>query len=163
MKSDQVSLMLTWDWCKMLNVNVPMIGKSCVPYPRSTSLTAQGRWIRWISSLCWRLCLIFLNIFIRQDSCHDLTFKLCFNTFMKIFLLFSCYALFTDEAWCMNIHLVIFSFVVHLISQLITLRPFSGNFQTMSTFFLHLILWLKNIHFQLWSTADSTGFILFSH
>ena len=38
MKSIQVTLMLAWDWCKMLNTNIPMIFKSCVPYPRSTSL-----------------------------------------------------------------------------------------------------------------------------
>ena len=38
MKSVQVTLMLTLDCCKILNTNVPMIGKSCIPYPRSTSL-----------------------------------------------------------------------------------------------------------------------------
>ena len=38
MKSVQVTLMLTWDWCKMVITNITMISKSCVPYPRSTSL-----------------------------------------------------------------------------------------------------------------------------
>ena len=36
MKSVQVTLMLIWDWCKMLNTSILMISKSCVPYPRST-------------------------------------------------------------------------------------------------------------------------------
>ena len=34
----QVTLMLTWDWCKMLTTNIPMISKSWVPYPRFTYL-----------------------------------------------------------------------------------------------------------------------------
>ena len=34
--------MLTWDSCKMLNTNVPMICKSYVPYFRSSSLN-QGK------------------------------------------------------------------------------------------------------------------------
>ena len=38
MKSNQVTLMLTWDWCKMLNIITGMICMSCVPYPKSTSL-----------------------------------------------------------------------------------------------------------------------------
>ena len=28
----KLPFMLTWDWCKMLNTNVPMICTSCVPY-----------------------------------------------------------------------------------------------------------------------------------
>ena len=36
MKSNQVTLMLTWDWCWIQNV--PIICKSYVPYPRFTSL-----------------------------------------------------------------------------------------------------------------------------
>ena len=38
MKSVQVTLMLTWHWCKMMNTNIQMICKSFVPYPRSTFL-----------------------------------------------------------------------------------------------------------------------------
>ena len=38
MKSVQVTVMLTWDWCKIVSTNIPMICKSCVPYPRSTCL-----------------------------------------------------------------------------------------------------------------------------
>ena len=42
MKLAQVTLMLTWYWFKVLNTNVPMICKSYVPYPRSTSLKVQN-------------------------------------------------------------------------------------------------------------------------
>ena len=40
MKSVQVTLMPTLDQFK--NLNIPLISKSCVPYPRSTSLKPYG-------------------------------------------------------------------------------------------------------------------------
>ena len=51
-KSVQVTLMLTRDWCEVVNTNVPMIFKSCVPYPMCTSLSiiSYPNWfVTWLS------------------------------------------------------------------------------------------------------------------
>ena len=52
MKSDQITLILTWDWCKMLNANVPIICMSCVPYLRSSSLI---QWVLFLYTITFAL------------------------------------------------------------------------------------------------------------
>ena len=87
MKSVLVTLMLTWDWYKMLNTNVLMIFKSYVPYPRSTSLrfllfhrylsdrrlkssTQLSNWKSWHCNQSVACTVYFFSV----DSCLFLNF-----------------------------------------------------------------------------------------
>ena len=57
----KLALMLTWDLCKMLNTNVPMICKSCVPYTRSSTLKKLTVWNWRIPGRIFCTCQVSLS------------------------------------------------------------------------------------------------------
>ena len=69
--------MLTWDWCKMLNTKVPMICKSCVPYPRS--------FVTLLFKFIWRFLLFFVLLFpkiFKETTVKKIQWKLVQNVWL---------------------------------------------------------------------------------
>ena len=144
----------------MVNINVPMICKSCVPYPRSTSSSNCFQVLLFWTVVCLHCVSLDLLIFLFLNNTHNaIYFSLIhyYSSFLIKFLgksvsfylsLLVCTWMYTGELFSVFFVFVLFHLVIFTDHQLNHLTPIPCLKKTQNNFTFNWHLEYSHNHFM---------------